>query len=101
MPDLPSAHRRRLLQGAAAAAALAPFGALAAAGDMEAVRKAGRQAANNADANLGAGRGQLTFTLQDGQLHALLAWLPGLEAARRAPYQSRLTSGAPTRTPRS
>jgi acetylornithine deacetylase/succinyl-diaminopimelate desuccinylase-like protein len=32
--------RRRLLQGAAAAAALAPFSALAAAGDMDAVRKA-------------------------------------------------------------
>ena len=34
-------HRRRLLQGAAAGAALlSPFGALAASGDMEAVRKA-------------------------------------------------------------
>ncbi|MFL5298664.1 MAG: M20/M25/M40 family metallo-hydrolase [Phenylobacterium sp.] len=33
-------HRRRLLQGAAAAVALAPFSALAAAGDMDAVRKA-------------------------------------------------------------
>jgi acetylornithine deacetylase/succinyl-diaminopimelate desuccinylase-like protein len=32
--------RRRLLQGAAAAAAFAPFSALAAAGDMDAVRKA-------------------------------------------------------------
>jgi len=32
--------RRRLLQGAAAAAALAPFSALAATGDMDAVRKA-------------------------------------------------------------
>src|SRR5262249_1713507 len=32
--------RRRLLQGAAAATALAPFSALAGAGDMDAVRKA-------------------------------------------------------------
>ena len=33
-------HRRRLIQGVAAAAAYAPFGALAASGDMDAIRKA-------------------------------------------------------------
>ncbi len=41
MTDQPTFEaRRRLLQGAAAAAALTPFSALAAAGDMDAVRKA-------------------------------------------------------------
>jgi acetylornithine deacetylase/succinyl-diaminopimelate desuccinylase-like protein len=60
-------HRRRLLQGAAAAAAFAPFAALAASGDMDAVKKA-------------------VETGHDGNVKRLRDWiaLPSIAAENRA-----------------
>ena len=49
-----------------------------------------RQAANDAYADLGAGRGDLALPFQDGELHVLLAGLVGLETTRHAVRQRRV-----------